>query len=128
MIISITLFGVFIKEKFKKQIEIETKMINNIFFFVLFLLKLNSILLFCWIKNINNMQTVQIPLDEYDKLIVQNRLLQQSELLQQINQVLDLMYESKYGLYLGDYTEDLTEYSINEHFDKNERKQIHSEF
>jgi hypothetical protein len=74
------------------------------------------------------MQTVQIPLDEYDKLIAHNRLPQQIELMQQINRDLDLMYESKYGLYLGDFTEDLTEYSINEHFDKKGRKKIHNEF
>lgn len=62
------------------------------------------------------METVRLPVEEYNMLIAQNKALQQNELLEKINQVLDLMYQNRYGFYLGDYTEDLTEYSINNHF------------
>ncbi len=64
------------------------------------------------------METVSIPVEEYNMLIAQNKALQQNELLVKINQVLDLMYQNKYGLYLGDYTEDLTEYSLNSNFEE----------
>ncbi len=40
-------------------------------------------------------------------------LLKNQELLQKINLMIDLLYESKYGLYMGDFTEDLTEITID---------------
>ena len=60
------------------------------------------------------MQTLAIPIDEYQNLVQQVNLLKQQELLKQMNQLIDLMYQSKYGFYLGDSTDDLTEYSLNE--------------
>jgi len=65
------------------------------------------------------METVRLPVEEYNMLIAQNKALQQNELLEKINQVLDLMYQNRYGLYLGDYTDDMTEYSINNNFSEN---------
>jgi len=41
-------------------------------------------------------------------------LLKNSELLQNVNKLIDFLYQDKYGLYMGDYTEDLTERSLNE--------------
>ena len=41
-------------------------------------------------------------------------LLKNSELLQNVNKLIDFLYQDKYGLYMGDYMEDLTEYSVNE--------------
>ena len=60
------------------------------------------------------MQTLAIPIDEYQNLVQQVNLLKQQELLQQMNKLIDLMYQSKYGFYLGDNTDDLAEYSMND--------------
>jgi hypothetical protein len=60
------------------------------------------------------MDTIQIPLSEYQALKEQINLLSNTELLNKINKLIDLLFEEKYGLYLGDYTEDLTQYSISE--------------
>ena len=58
------------------------------------------------------METIAIPINEYNSLINENKILKNQELLRKLNDVIDLMYESKYGLYLGNYTEDLTEFSV----------------
>ncbi|MBX3043270.1 MAG: hypothetical protein KF896_06100 [Ignavibacteriae bacterium] len=60
------------------------------------------------------METIAIPVKEYNSLITENKILKNQELLRKLNDVIDLMYESRYGLYLGNYTEDLSEFSINE--------------
>ncbi len=59
------------------------------------------------------MQTIEIPLSEYEKLREELSLLKDTELLARINKLIDLLYQDKYGLYLGEYTEDLTEHSVN---------------
>ncbi|MCO5251935.1 MAG: hypothetical protein M9949_11025 [Candidatus Kapabacteria bacterium] len=60
------------------------------------------------------MGTVNIPIEEYKALIDEIRILKNQDLLVKVNQVIDLMYESKYGLYLGDFTDDLTSVTIDE--------------
>jgi hypothetical protein len=60
------------------------------------------------------MQTIQLPITEYQRLQEELALLRNNELLQGINKLVDLLYQDKYGLYMGDYTEDLTEYAVNE--------------
>ncbi|HMS65057.1 MAG TPA: hypothetical protein PKD83_07360 [Ignavibacteria bacterium] len=60
------------------------------------------------------METIQIPLSEYNTLKEELKLLKDSQLLLKINRLLDIMYQEKYGLYLGNYTADLQEYSVNE--------------
>lgn len=60
------------------------------------------------------METISIPISEYNSLKNEIKLLKNQELLQKINNVIDLMYESKYGFYLGNYTDDLTEVTIGE--------------
>lgn len=60
------------------------------------------------------METIAIPVNEYNSLIKENKFLKNQGLLRKLNVVIDLMYESKYGLYLGNYTEDLTEFSVSE--------------
>jgi hypothetical protein len=60
------------------------------------------------------MKTIQIPVAEYQRLQEELALLKNSELLQTVNKLIDFLYQDKYGLYMGDYTEDLTEYSVNE--------------
>ncbi len=60
------------------------------------------------------MKTIQIPVAEYQRLQEELALLKNSELLQTVNKLIDFLYQDKYGLYMGDYMEDLTEYSVNE--------------
>ncbi len=59
------------------------------------------------------MQTIQLPITEYQRLQEELALLKNTELLQTINKLVDFLYQDKYGLYMGEFTEDLTEYSIN---------------
>ena len=60
------------------------------------------------------MQIIQLPVIEYQRLQEELALLKNAELLQNINKLVDLLYQNKYGLYMGDFTEDLTEYSVNQ--------------
>ena len=60
------------------------------------------------------MQTIQLPITEYQRLQEELALLKNTELLQIINKLVDLLYQDKYGLYMGEFTEDLTEYSVNQ--------------
>ena len=41
-------------------------------------------------------------------------LLKNTELLRNFNKLVDLLYQEKYGLFMSDYTEDLTEAAVNE--------------
>ncbi len=60
------------------------------------------------------MKTIQIPVSEYQRLQEELSLLKNSELLQTVNKLIDFLYQDKYGLYMGDFTEDLTESAVNE--------------
>lgn len=60
------------------------------------------------------METIQLPVKEYQKLQEELALLKDTELLQTFNKFVDFLYQDKYGLYMGEFTEDLTEYSINQ--------------
>jgi len=60
------------------------------------------------------MQTIQLPITEYQRLQEELVLLKNTELLQTINKLVDMLYQDKYGLYTGEFTEDLTEYSVNQ--------------
>ena len=60
------------------------------------------------------MKTIQLPITEYQRLQEELALLKNTELLQTINKFVDFLYQDKYGLYMGDFTEDLTEDSINQ--------------
>lgn len=62
------------------------------------------------------METIQVPLNEYNSLKEELNLLKDSELLFKINRLLDIMYKEKYGLYMGDFTGDLVEVSIEKNF------------
>ena len=54
------------------------------------------------------MDTINIPLKEYEALKEEVSLLKDKELLKKVNRLIDLLFEEKYGLYMGDYTEDLS--------------------
>ena len=55
---------------------------------------------------------IQIPVKEYEAMKETISLLKDTDLLKKINRLVELMYEEKYGLYLGDNTSDLTSASI----------------
>jgi hypothetical protein len=59
------------------------------------------------------METISVSKDEYISLKKENELLKDSEFLNKLNLLIDLMFEKKYGLYLGDFTDDLTGASID---------------
>jgi hypothetical protein len=44
-------------------------------------------------------------------------LLKNTELLQKLHRLIDLLYQDNIGLYMGDFTDDLTEYAINSSWD-----------
>lgn len=56
---------------------------------------------------------VQLPASEYLHLQEELALLKDTDLLQKFNRLIDLLYQDKYGLYMGDYTSDLREHSVN---------------
>jgi chloramphenicol O-acetyltransferase len=68
---------------------------------------------FCKCKCNHIMNTIQIPLDEYQFMQEELILLRNTELLAKMNRLIDLLFQEKYGLFMQDYTEDLTEYSMN---------------
>lgn len=60
------------------------------------------------------MNTVQIPTSEYQRLQEELALLKDTELLRNFNKLVDLLYQDKYGLYMGEFTEDLTEAAVSQ--------------
>ena len=65
-------------------------------------------------------QTIQIPVTEYNNLKQTIELLKDNSLLSKVNQLIDLLFEEKYGLYMEDYTDDLTEYTLNNSWENEE--------
>jgi hypothetical protein len=63
------------------------------------------------------MQTIQVPLSDYNHLKEELALLKNSDLLKTMNKLIEMLYQDKYGLYLGDFTGDLTEHTINQSWD-----------
>lgn len=61
---------------------------------------------------------IQIPLKEYENMKEKLALLQDGELLKKLSRLVDLLYEEKYGLYLGNDTSDLTSASLHSAFPK----------
>lgn len=60
-----------------------------------------------------NSKSIQIPLSEYHDLKKTIELLSDNSFLTKINKLVDLLFEEKYGLYMANNTDDLTEYSVN---------------
>ncbi len=60
------------------------------------------------------MQTIEIPISEYQRLQEELSLLKDNDLLKRVNKLVDILYQDKYGLYLGDYTDDLTEHAVDQ--------------
>ena len=57
-------------------------------------------------------ETIQISVKEYEAMKEELSLLKDNTLLEKLNRLVDLLYEEKYGLYLGNNTSDLTETSV----------------
>ncbi len=55
---------------------------------------------------------IQIPVEEYKAMKEEIALLKDTSLLSKMNRLVELLYEEKYGLYLGNDTTDLIESSI----------------
>lgn len=47
---------------------------------------------------------IQIPVEEYEAMKEEIALLKDNVLLHKMNRLVELLYEEKYGLYLGNYT------------------------
>ncbi|MCK4357531.1 MAG: hypothetical protein KAW92_02070 [Candidatus Cloacimonetes bacterium] len=59
------------------------------------------------------MEKITLPKNEYLMLKREIQLLLDNEFLKKLKELIDIMFEEKYSLFMGDYTDDLTEYSIN---------------
>jgi hypothetical protein len=59
------------------------------------------------------METIEIPKTEYQRLQEELALLKNNELLKTVNKLVDFLYQDKYGLYMGEYVDDLTEHSVD---------------
>jgi hypothetical protein len=57
-------------------------------------------------------QTVEIPVAEYNAMKEEIALLKDQPFLKKVNRLVELLYEERYGLYLGEDTNDLTEAAI----------------
>jgi len=64
--------------------------------------------------NWSAMNTVEIPASEYQRLQEELALLKDTELLRNFNKLVDLLYQDKYGLFMSDYTDDLTEAAVDQ--------------
>ena len=66
-------------------------------------------------------EQIQIPVTEYEAMKEELALLKDTPLLKKLNRLLDLLFEEKYGLYLGNDTKDLTEAAIKKNWDSAEK-------
>lgn len=64
------------------------------------------------------MQTIRIPVDEYLALIDELAHLKNNPNLDKIYKLVDLLYKEKYGFYMGDFTDDLTEVASRTNWDE----------
>lgn len=53
-------------------------------------------------------EIVQIPRSEYEAMKEKISLLEDSELMKKLSRLVDILYEERHGLYMGDDTSDLT--------------------
>lgn len=68
--------------------------------------------------NLNMDQLIQIPVKEYELMKEEISLLKDNSLLKKMNRLIELLYEEKYGLYLGNHTNDLTQAIIKNNWSK----------
>lgn len=61
-------------------------------------------------------ELIQIPVKEYEAMKETIALLSDGELVKKLSRLVDLLYEEKYGLYLGNDTSDLTAAALHRSF------------
>jgi len=64
-------------------------------------------------------ETVELSVKEYEAMKEELALLKDNELLQKMNRLIDLLFEEKYGLYLGNHTADLANAAISKNWSDN---------
>jgi hypothetical protein len=62
-------------------------------------------------------ETIELPVSEYRRMQEELSLLKNSDLLKKVNQLVDFLYQDKYGFYMGDFTDDLTENAVDNAWD-----------
>jgi len=66
------------------------------------------------------METITIPLNEYNRLKEEANLIKDKEFMARLNKLIDIIFQEKYGLYLGNFTDDITEQLILDNYTKEE--------
>ncbi|MEP6467344.1 MAG: hypothetical protein ABJB05_13630 [Parafilimonas sp.] len=61
-------------------------------------------------------QTIEIAVEEYEAMKEEIALLKDQPLIKKLDKLVDLLFEEKYGLYLGDDTSDLVETAIQQNY------------
>ena len=61
-------------------------------------------------------EIIEIPVDEYNAMKEEIALLKDQALLKKVNRLVELLYEEKYGLYMGDDTNDLINTAIDQNY------------
>lgn len=64
-----------------------------------------------------NTETIELPVAEYQRMQEELKLLKNTDLLKKVNQLVDSLYQDKYGFYMGDFTDDLTEFAVDNAWD-----------
>jgi hypothetical protein len=64
------------------------------------------------------MEIIQIPITQYQLMQEELKLLRDTDLLSKLNRLIDLLFQEKYGLFMQDYTEDLTQVSVQDAWKK----------
>ena len=59
------------------------------------------------------MKTVKVPEDEYLQMRKAIKILSDNKLLKRLNELIEILFQEKYSIVLTDYTDDLTEFSVN---------------
>lgn len=62
-------------------------------------------------------ETIELPVSEYQRMQEELRLLKNTDLLKKVNQLVDFLYQDKYGFYMGDFTDDLAEFVVDNSWD-----------
>lgn len=62
-------------------------------------------------------ETIELPVSEYQRMQEELSLLKNTDLMKKVNQLVDFLYQDKYGFYMGDFTDDLTEYAVDNAWD-----------
>lgn len=73
-----------------------------------------SELLYLTFHQASKMETIQLPLSQYQQLQEELALLKNSDLMKKMDKLIDLLYQEKYGLYMGNFTDDLSQGTMNQ--------------